>query len=64
MSCRTFCRSSSRLIPASTAQSHGVGLHSGCSQSHSYVVLLLYLWVIFGLGVVAGGCQGRGVRGR
>ena len=29
-----------------------------------YVALLLYLWVSFGLGVVVGGCRGRGVRGR
>jgi len=29
-----------------------------------YVALLLYSWVIFGLGVVVGGCRGRVVRGR
>jgi hypothetical protein len=30
MSCRSFHRSSSRLVPASNAQSHGVGLQTGC----------------------------------
>jgi hypothetical protein len=39
MSCMNFQRSSSRLVPTSTAQSSGVGLHSGCNRSRPYVSL-------------------------
>ncbi len=37
---------------------------AGLNYIDTYHALLLYPWVIFGLGVVVGGCRERVVRGR
>ena len=50
---------------ATEATNHGHG-RGPIPAAHKcrYVALLLYPWVIFGLGVVVGGCRGRVGRGR